>query len=249
MKIEDLIDERNNELYRQINAHLEIVLEENQDWRAEAWDSYIHDGVAVILYCPTSFPSASFTKELLRIHAQIRGFRPVVSGLSRNSQVNERMQTIIKSLNHHFLNHKTAREFVALGYPPEQFQDDDDGGTSYFLKDQLQSDGQSALNLAIMYLSFIEPLMPIPEGDKHIIQQLFNRYDGGKFKQYFECIDETLSSWVETESYDAEKYMVEFLANAGVINTWLSYQLDSKHSAFPENGFFIGELFDRNVEF
>lgn len=248
MKIEDLIDERNNQLYQHIKEHFDVVLEENKDWRAEAWDTKTRNGATIILHCPTPFPSASFTKELLRIQAQIRGFRPVVSGLSLSSLVNERMQTIIKSLNHHFLNHKTAREFAVLGYPPEQFQDDD-GGTLDFLRDQLHSDGHSALMLSLMYLSFIEPLMSLSKGDKHIIQNLFDQYDGGKFRQYFERIDNIIRDWAENESYDAEEHMVDFLTNAGINDTWLCYKSDSQHNAFPENGFFVGEPFDRNVEF
>lgn len=242
MLITSLLDGKNNHLFEQITARIEVILEENPDWRVEVWDSIIRDGKAIILHCPVPSPQASFAKELLRIRAWLTGFRPVVYGQSLSPQVNQRMQTIIKSLNHHFLNQKIAPEFSVLRYAAAQFQDDD-GGTASFLKDQLQREDHSRLMLSLMYLSFIEPQLPIPEVDRQTIQTLFRQYDGGKLQPDFERIDKIMKAWSLDKSYDAEQYMVDFLTNTGMADTWLSYKTDSEKNITPKNGFFIGEPF------
>ncbi|MCE7990506.1 MAG: hypothetical protein HEP71_00945 [Roseivirga sp.] len=247
MLISELLDGKNNPLFEQVSAQLEIKLEENPDWRAEAWDSIIRDGKAIILHCPVPSPHASLAIELLRIKAQLNGFRPVIMGRTLSPQVNEMMQTIIKSLNHHFLNQKIAEDFVELGYSAAQFQDND-GGTLYFLKDQLQREDLSPLKLSILYLSFIEPQLPISEADRQTIQSLFDRYDGGKLKSVFEGISETMRGWSLSGNYHSEPYIVDLLLNAGVTNTWFSYHNDTGKNLDPENGFFIDTPFPLNVE-
>lgn len=224
MLIRSLLDGKNNHLLERVEAHIEVILEENPDWRAEVWDSIIRDDKAIILHCPVASPQASFAKELLRIKARLLGFRPVVYGHSLSPQVNQVMQTIIKSLNHHFLNQKIAREFSDLGYAAAQFQDDE-GGTTSFLKDQLQREDHSRLMLCLMYLSFIEPHLPVPEADRQTIQALFDQYDGGKLKPVFKRIDKVMKNWTMDASFNAEQYIDEFLTHTGMTDTSFSYKL------------------------
>lgn len=241
MEISSLMDERNTRLYKGISKRVEIELKENPDWRAEAWSSYINNKTATVLYCESSQPIPDFTKELLRIQAQLNGFKLLADGQTTNSRSYENMQTIIKSLNHHFLNHKIAREFIALGYSLEQLQEDDEG-TVNFLKDQLAQSGHSALKLSLFYLLSIDPLASATENDRRVIQGLFNQYDGGKFTTCFQCIDKIVQDWALTDTYFAEKYMIDFLINAGVTDTWFSYQTQapvSNEKDFSEDGFYV----------
>ncbi|GAB5524818.1 MAG: hypothetical protein Roseis2KO_26900 [Roseivirga sp.] len=243
MEVNDLIDERNGPLYKTINKQIAIELKENSDWRAETWDSRISNKTATVLYCDCPDTATAFTKELLRIQAQLKGFKLLADGQTNHRQPYENMQTLIKSLNHHFLNHKIAGDFIALGYSTEQLQEEDES-TTFFLKDQLASSGHSMLKLSLFYLLLIDPLIATTESERTMIQDLFYQYNKGKFRARLQNIDKILQDWALADSYVAEKYMIGFLINAGVTNTRFSYQTQSylsNEKNLPENGFFIGK--------
>lgn len=248
MEINDLIDEHNDRLYQTLSKRIAIALKENPDWRAESWDSYIRNGTATLLYCDCLAPTLAFTKELLRIQARLNGFKPLVDWLALNDRPYPNMQTVIKSLNHHFLSHKIARDFVALGYSQEQFLEEDHS-TAHFLKDQLLTPGLSPLDLSILYLLFIEPSAMTSANDRAALQGLFSTYGGGEFTELFQRIDKIINNWTLVDCYDAEEYIINFLTNAGLTDAGFSYESLSHEQQLEKTiktGFLVGKSFDGN---
>ena len=246
MEIESLIDSANEELYHRVRAHVHVKLEENQDWRAEVWTSKISGDTAVITHCPTSFPEAAFAHELLCIDTQLKGFKRILGGISLNEQVQGQIQTIIATLNHSFQQHKIAKEFLSMGYLPEQIYGNEGDSEATFLEDQLNEEGRSLTALSLLYMLFIDPFMPFTAEEKQSIKRRFEAYEGGRFSQNFERMEEILDGWRNGESYEAERYMIDFLLNAGLTDSWFSYQPDSPEmyeKEFPTYGFFVDNRF------
>ncbi len=250
MEIKDLLDKRNSHLYQAVSKRIQIELKENPDWRAESWDSNIRNTTATLLYCDCSAPVVSFTKELLRIQAQLNGFKPLVDWSTLNDPPYPNMQTIIKSLNHHFLSHKIARDFMALGYSEKQFQEEDQS-TARFLKNQLQSRGLSPVNLSMLYLLFIEPSAIVSVNDRAAIQGLFSAYSGGTFTEFFQRIDKIMKDWTLADRCDAEKYIIDFLINAGLTDIGFSYESLSpgqQPDKSIKTGFLVSKSTDESIE-
>jgi len=246
MKIEDLIDDKNEALYHRVSKKFNVKLEENQDWRAEVWVSKIEQNTATIFTCPTNFPKAAFVHELLRIDTQAKGFKRILGGISLDKDIQKQIYRIIKLLNNVFQHHKMKKEFLSPGYLPAQIYDDDGISEFSFLEEQLRKERLSTTSLSLLYLSFIDPLMPFSDEEKDAIIKKFEEYEDGSFKNTLKKIDNTLQQWVNDKSYQAENYQIEILQNAEITNTWLSYKQESpgtQEHEFPKDGFFVDNSF------
>lgn len=246
MEVQDLIDPKNERLYVKVKQHFEIQLVENPDWRASAWSSSIEKNRVIIKHGPTTFPQASFAHELLHIEMIINGFKPVFSGISLHKTTQQFLPTIIKYLNRTFQDHKTAAPFLLMGYPPEQFYDQEEYPLADFLLEELNKEGHSSLYIALLYLDFIAPLTGISQEQKLALQIAFDQYQGGEFRPTFLRIDEVIHNWVHDADYAAEAYFIDLLSTIGVKDTWLSYEKnapDHIEQHFPDAGFFIGNSF------
>jgi len=246
MEINSLIDPTNEKLYQSVCAHLSLRLEENQDWRESVWGSAMDGDAAVITYSETDLPKAAFTHELLHLETQIKGYKRIFSGVSLRKDVQSYIPTLIKVLDTDFQHHKMAHPFLEMGYPSAQFYNDDESDPVRYLNDELSKEGHTVLYLSTLYMVFKSPLSGVTTEESFAIQQAFETYANGIHKPNFERIDEIIQNWIQEESYDAERYMIDFLQNAGITQTWISYKKDIAgmfEKNFPDSGFFIGEPF------
>ena len=246
MEVQDLIDSKNELLYASIKEFFKINLIENPDWRSSAWSSSIEKETVIIKYGSTAFSQASFAHELLHIDLLINGFKPVSSGISLHKTTQQFLPTIIKYLNRTFQGHKTAAPFLLMGYPPEQFYDQEEYPLADFLLNELENEGHSPLYIALLYLDFTAPLTGISQEQKLALQIAFDQYQGGEFRQTFLRMDKIIHNWVHDAAYNAEVYFIDFLSTIGIKDTWLSYEKnapDNIDQHFPDSGFFIGSPF------
>lgn len=246
MEIEDLIRGTNEKLYHSVREHLKVTLIENIDWREEAWSSSIDGDTTIITYCSSKFPKAAFAHELLNIHAQIKGFKKISFGDSLDKEVQYHLPTLVKCMNQHFLDHKIAKAFLTLDYPPQQFYDYELSSEFDFIQGELNTKAKSLISLSILYLSFLTPCGDLSPDQKQALQKSFEQYEGGKYKQTLSKIDEILSDWVSAETFNAEYYLIDFCLNLGIKATWFSYKHDAPgmyQNEFPACGFFVGEAF------
>lgn len=246
MEVQDLIDPKNEQLYASIKEFFKINLIENPDWRASAWSSSIEKETVIIKFGATSFPQACFAHELRRIEMIINGFKPVFSGISLHKTTQQFLPTIIKYLNRTFQDHKTAVPFVAMGYSPEHFYEQEEYPMADFLLEELEKEGHSSLYIALLYLDFTAPLTNIDKEQKLALQIAFDHYQGGEFRPTFLRIDEIIHDWVHDAAYNAEAYFIDFLSTIGIKDTWFSYEKNASDHIelhFPDSGFFIGNSF------
>lgn len=228
MKLENLIDTRNEALYNRVASYFKIDFGQNEDWRADAWTSYIENGVAYIKYCDeeVEYPKAALTHELLCLDIQIKGFKRVYTGISLNENVQGKISTLIKCLDIDFQNHRIATTFTNLGFPSEQFYGYENIQSSDYFLNVLDEKDYSLLSICIMYLHFIAPFGSWSSDEKATIQRKFETYQNGEYQKHLKKIDIIIKEWKAAKDYDATPFMIDFCRNAGVTDTWISYRKD-----------------------
>ena len=246
MQIQNLLTKATDLLYHSIEAHYEVILQENPDFRAEAWTSRIDGVQAIIKYVEIEHPMAALAHELLHLDTQIKGFRPLVTAYSLSKGTQWYIPTLIKVLNATLMHHKMADPFLAFGYPPALFQQEEaDFPLTYLQSELLQSD-HHLIHLGVLYLTFLEPLNGISAEDKSLLQKSFMEYAGGIYANNFHKMADVLDQWGKADTYEAEGYFKDLLLAMGVSETWFSYlpDLPSRlEEDFPKAGFFVGEGF------
>lgn len=118
-KVEDLISEYNEDLYKEVSAKIDIVLKQQKG----SWSAHIDkDGVAIIGYCKSEYPDAAFAHELLHIKAELQGLK--------DPYVRSNEPDIDWSLIRFFINqlahHRIYSEFYDLGFSEDEFLHDND---------------------------------------------------------------------------------------------------------------------------
>jgi hypothetical protein len=238
MKIEDLISEKNKELFEKVNKVYPVTLSDSND---DTWSSNIVDNKSIITYCDTKYPESCFTHELLHIDTQIRGYKRLKVGISAFDQT-DYFKTLMSALDNELQHHKMFTEYEELGYPKEQFYIDTDTQTENYLRTYLSKKVITFKPTFLRYLTLIAPRGTITGKVKKELKNKFKQLDKDKFKDYFNHIDEQFDKWGKDTSFDAEPYLKEiFIVISGGEFTWFGY---GKSEDFPKNGFFVDKVFD-----
>ena len=195
MEIKALIDDANAALYAKVSVQYQVKLVPQADWRACAWQSTINTDTLEISYCPTEFPKAAFSRELLSVDAHMSGFKSVYAGIALDRSVRPFLPTLLKYLNKSFVEHKIAARFLSLGYPREQFHAAPEGDAADFWLSELQTAGHSLLYVSLLYLDFIAPLVPIALQQQQALQKAFAAYDNGNFLKSLGQTKGILGDW------------------------------------------------------
>ena len=248
MELKNLIDEKNEALYNRVATHFPVQFELNEDWRADAWTSYIENNVAYIKYCEEEIehPKAALTHELLYLDLRIKGFKRIFTGISLNKKNQSKIQTLVKCLDYEFRNHRIEANYTALGYAANQFYGDENELSEDYFLDILNEESYSLMSISILYLNFITPFGGWSKIQKERIQEQFDAYQNGDFQTNFQKINQIINEWKTSKGYDATSFFIDFCKNIGLNNTWISYEktaVDLNETNFPSSGFFIENAF------
>lgn len=118
-KIEDLVSEYNEALYKEVSAKTFIRLEK----QLSGWSAKIDEnGVAIIGYSKSNYPDAAFAHELLHIKAELNGLKDPFVRSDEPDIDWELIRFFINQLAHH----KIYPEFYDLGFTDDEFLNDND---------------------------------------------------------------------------------------------------------------------------
>ena len=115
----DVLDERNQALYEELAARIPIDLIPSG---GDGWTSQIKEGRATVGYADTDHPHASATHELLHIKLELGGISSPFVRSADKDVTNVLVPWLFNELSHHRMFH----EFVALGFPADEFLADSD---------------------------------------------------------------------------------------------------------------------------
>lgn len=121
--LDDLLDERNRQLYGDLAAQIPIELHASDD---QYWGETTVDGRATILCAPSVYPKSCFTHELLHVRFNLRGMaRPgaVVEAASDAERVEneEFVRSLLPYAYNQLIHHKMFPEFIERGFPAHEF--------------------------------------------------------------------------------------------------------------------------------
>ncbi len=244
MKKENLIDSRNKSLYDRVRKYYKVNLKRSSD---DSWGSNIEIDALIIWHSPTEYPVSAFTHELLHSDTQLNGYKRIRAGVSLNPETHIVLPRICSCLDNELQHHKMFDRFIGLGFPSEEFYNDQDSKVIPYLESILKSTGKSIISLSVDYLTLISPGGIIPTDKYEELKESFLNYANGKYHDKFKVIDTIITNWKSDSNYDAEKYIIQFFKNVDAGQTWITYSndLDKGLSSenFPSTGFYTDNSF------
>ena len=237
-KIEDLITDKNRELFNQVDKKYKVKLEKSS---GDTWGFKIVDGFGIITYVETNYPESCFVHELLHLDTQLHGYRNLKYGFS-DAFMNEELVGIIKALDNELQHHKMFTKYIELGYDEKEFYIDSDSETYQKLKSYIKNHKYQPAQRFVQYLSLLAPGGTLNDKQILFLDEAFKKLDKNAYRGFFENIQKVIKDWTNDESYDAEPYLKRlFEVIYDGDKTWFGY---GSPDEFPENGFFVGEEFE-----
>lgn len=237
MKIDDLISEKNRELFERINKIYPIELVATNE---TTWGSNLKDGKTTISYCDTKYPEECFTHELLHIDTQMKGYKRLRIGFSA-FDTTEYFKRLMSALDNELQHHKMFSNFPQMGYSKELFYIDSDTETESYLRSYLTKMTIEFRPTFLRYLTLIAPGGCLNDQTKQELKEKYKALNDNLYRAYFDHIDKQFENWTESNSYNAEEYLKEmFMTISGGEFTWFGY---GKADEFPDNGFYVDKIF------
>lgn len=237
MKIDDLISEKNKELFDRVNKNFPVELVATTD---TTWGSNLEDSKTVISYCDTQYPEECFTHELLHIDTQMKGYKRLRVGFSA-WDTSDYFGKLMSAIDNELQHHKMFPDFLAMGYEKEKFYIDSDTETETYLRSYLTKKTIEFRPTFLRYLTLIAPGGHIDDTARQELKKNFKSLNGNSYRAYFDHIDKQFDDWAKENSYNAEPYLKEmFVTISGGELTWFGY---GKATEFPNNGFFVDKIF------
>lgn len=121
--LEEILDERNRQLYNDLEAKAAIILGESDD---ECWGEKYKDDVLYISCAKTAYPVACFTHELLHGKYDLAGmempmFKVEAIGHKAVEALEDKARNLMSYAYNQIMHHKLFPDFVALGFPAGEF--------------------------------------------------------------------------------------------------------------------------------
>jgi len=193
--LDDLVDDRNRDLYDEVVGKAELVLVESTD---TAWKEELKGQKVYIHYAPTGHPISSFTHELLHAKLGLDGLTaPLVvynEGISNNI-----IQFIWNELQHH----KMYPMFHRMGFLADEFLNDSDSADSLELLErdvprleELIGTRSNADGLAVL-LPYL--VIRSPHESREVIATFEDRLRGISDPSFLGKVDAILDNWVSQE--------------------------------------------------
>jgi hypothetical protein len=121
--IDELVDDRNRELYDQVAAVMRIELDDSED---EYWGARSENGVGYISVAPSDSPISCFTHELLHLWFDSKGkSRPNAFWNPEFPNISQQTESFVANLVPYAYNQLMHlimyTHFVRMGFPPNEF--------------------------------------------------------------------------------------------------------------------------------
>lgn len=216
LTLEQLLDERNKDLYDEIARHRDVTILHipGKLWREKSDDRSVTISVA-----ESNTPSAAFAHELLHAKLEIAGMREPYSTAS------EAGRQLVHWLYESFVHMRMSEEFINLEYKPEEFFADID---VHEIRSTVPADLKAvemlhakkqhvdARRYAPPYLMLSVPpeLSEFTKWRKH-----FEKIIPAKVRQ---TIDDIVTDWRNTSTPDIRKPIGRFLTAIGAANVELA---------------------------
>lgn len=212
--ITELVNEFNQELYKEITGKIEIQLLKSDDI---CWSAEINNNTGIIRYSKSNHPDAAFAHELLHIKYELNGLKqPLVI----NNEL-ESVMDILSFLFNQLCHHKFYEEFINMGFLEEEFLDDYDLKKVAFNADRdikalekiysIQGTISGSIPLLLPYLMLKSPNDNTQQSKKYI-----DRLKKIGDSTFYSKIDSILSDWKHQQSLDSSKIFARILKACGL---------------------------------
>ncbi len=231
-KIEELVDSKNQNLFNEIKSktNIELINEEG-----DSWTSKLYNEKATIGIKKSEYPIACFTHELLHIKYELLGMKCPFFVDEENIGAE-----MIGHLYNEFCHHRFYKEFIELGFEPEQFLNDYDKKQ---FKQTLSEDipklekvfkknkniPLKGLMVALPYLMYLSPNQVGLSKPKKI-----ERLENISSKDFIRDLESLIIEVTNSNTYDLSKYFAKFfkLCNKPKIG----FSLEKNHSTLVVAG-------------
>ncbi|EFM12131.1 hypothetical protein PaecuDRAFT_0811 [Paenibacillus curdlanolyticus YK9] len=246
MKLRELITSKNEDLFNRVTAQYKINLQPSTDEGCWSSNIDIKSKHATIYWADSQHPEEAFTHELLHFDIQRQGFKRLRYGICSADGAGHWFPIFMESLDNELQHHKMYDQYVAMGYNPDFFYDDDDAvAVPLLINEILNTPIPNKMTLLPHYLTVtsagIERLLP----DLDNVKQRFRQKCSQRVASIFDVIDEQILKWISFDGYDAQEPITQIIRSIPhAQQTFIGY---GERSEFPNNGFFTEEPFKLNI--
>lgn len=224
-------------LYKSLSVRGTITFDHND--AGTEWSSATINGATTIIAAPTNHPAAALYHELLHAKLKLDGYRQYLTIVSMSAK-RRLLQHVCEPLDNELQHHRMIGEFLAAGFPADQFYNDEDVTAIKELRRALQGLKRDALPEEFL-LPFLTVLAPGGVGsveDRQRLKNLFRANSPRLVWQALSSIEECFAAWSNMATLDAGETIVQILRELGYDQTWIGVSQD-----FPDAGKFVVKPF------
>ena len=224
-------------LYKSLSVRGTITFDHND--AGTEWSSATINGATTIIAAPTNHPAAALYHELLHAKLKLDGYRQYLTIVSMSAK-RRLLQHVCEPLDNELQHHRMIGEFLAAGFPADQFYNDEDVTAIKESRRALQGLKRDALPEEFL-LPFLTVLAPGGVGsveDRQRLNILFRANSPRLVWQALSSIEECFAAWSNMATLDAGETIVQILRELGYDQTWIGVSQD-----FPDAGKFVVKPF------
>ena len=224
-------------LYKSLSVRGTITFDHND--AGTEWSSATINGATTIIAAPTNHPAAALYHELLHAKLKLDGYRQYLTIVSMSAK-RRLLQHVCEPLDNELQHHRMIGEFLAAGFPADQFYNDEDVTAIKESRRALQGLKRDALPEEFL-LPFLTVLAPGGVGsveDRQRLKNLFRANSPRLVWQALSSIEECFAAWSNMATLDAGETIVQILRELGYDQTWIGVSQD-----FPDAGKFVVKPF------
>ena len=159
-------------LYKSLSVRGTITFDHND--AGTEWSSATINGATTIIAAPTNHPAAALYHELLHAKLKLDGYRQYLTIVSMSAK-RRLLQHVCEPLDNELQHHRMIGEFLAAGFPADQFYNDEDVTAIKESRRALQGLKRDALPEEFL-LPFLTVLAPGGVGSVEDRQRLKNLF-------------------------------------------------------------------------
>jgi hypothetical protein len=145
------------------------------------------------------------------------------------------------ALDQELQHHKMFPQFIALGFPADEFYYDNDIEVLSKIDNFMKVSYHDLLEVLLRYFTVIAPGGTIEYKRLDYYKEQLKTLGNNAFRDKLNLIDDIFSKWTKSKSLDAEPFIKRYFNNISrPSKTWFGYGIPSD---FPNNGFFVDEVF------
>ncbi|MFC7299393.1 hypothetical protein [Herminiimonas aquatilis] len=231
-------DRRIAALSTRVQQQLKIKFKKSDE---RGWHSTVNGDAAVIEYTACRHPSAALARELLQLEMQLSGYRRIKLGISSVIE-NDVMPNFISVLDTELQRQKLIPKFIELGFQQEQFYRDFDKNTHAYLNHVLTGPPEKFADVVPLFVMLMSVADALAVDAYQEIYEKFLLLNKGTYAKQLLTIEQLLNDWGKTTSMDqtdtVKKIMLMIEPKANF--SWFGF---TDESGFPDQGFFVDEVF------